>query len=868
MRGVAPEPAVAVQLLERDAELARLAAAAERVRERRVGEVALVRGEAGIGKTSLIRAFAADSALPALVASCDNLRTPRPFGPILDVLSTMAPAGPLARAPAREDVFAATLALFQRPRALVVEDVHWADDATLDVITFLARRLGGVPGLLVLTYRDDEVGRHHPLWPVLADASAAIGTRVQLAALSAEAVGALGGGRVDAARLHAATGGNPFFVTETLAAGGDGVAESVREAVLARAARLGGAARAVLDAASLIPGHVSPGMLRALGAEDDDAVDECIAAGVLRPAADGLEFRHELARQAVHDEVNPMRRAELHRRVLAAMLAADTATDPARIAFHAEEAGDHGTLAEFGPLAAEAARVAGAHREAARHLRSVLALGDVIGESERADLSERLARELFGLDQLTEAIAAYDDARRHWHRLGDTSREGAVLTATVEPLAMSGRQPEADAAMRQALALLDPLGPSKALAYAYGQRCAQDMRARDFAQAAVWGERAIALADELDDVEDLSYALVHSGIAVFMTGDESGVDRIKRGMSLAEGAGLDQRAVLGRLQLGSGAGEVRRYDVALPTLEEGIAFAVEHELISAEQYLVAWLARCRFELGEWDTAAASLGALLSSARCQGISRMTALTVIGRLRARRGDPDVWAALDEAWELATRTSHLQRVWPAVAARAEAAWLAGHLDTERDRLVDAHAMAVDIGYGWAIGELSLWLARAGVAFTPDPRAAEPYRLFVAGDVSGSARAWRELGCPYEEADALSEGGPDDLRAAHAAFTALGAAPAARRVAAMLREAGERVPRGPTADTRANPEGLTEREVEVLALLAEGCSNPDIAKRLHISVRTAGHHVSHVLAKLGARNRAEAAARAAALGIEPGER
>jgi DNA-binding CsgD family transcriptional regulator len=388
------------------------------------------------------------------------------------------------------------------------------------------------------------------------------------------------------------------------------------------------------------------------------------------------------------------------------------------------------------------------------------------------------------------------------------------------------------------------------------------MLARELAAAEPWGRKAIELADELGDDEILASALIQSGVARWMAGLPEGLDRLRRGVDLARRVGRAQEVVHGLSQIGSGGGEVRNYREAIEALEECVAYADRHDLGSRGLYAKAWLARCRFDLGQWDEASAILGEVLRSPRCEGITRITALTVLGRLRCRRNDPDVWPALDEALDLARRTGHLQRLWPVAAARAEAAWLEGRLSDEIPLVDEVHALAAGLAYPWAVGELALWLGRSGRPVDPGV-AAPPFALELTGDFVAAAAAWSELGCPYEAAWAKAGTGDAGELAAMAAFEQLGAAAARVVLVERRRAAGRLVPRGPNAATRGNPAGLTDRELDVLRLVAAGLTNASIASRLHISEKTVGHHVSHALGKLSSRSRAEAVAAMGRLGI-----
>ena len=263
----------------------------------------------------------------------------------------------LCRADAsREQLFDALLTELCEPGPLpvvVIEDVHWADEATLDLLGFLARRIREIAVLLIVSYRNDELADTHPLRIALGYLAVQRCTRrLPLAPLSAQAVRMLSAGRgVDPEELYRVTGGNPFYIHAVLEAGLGEVPGSARDVVLARAARLEPKARETLEAAALIGGTVDERLLRHVVA--GPALAEVISSGLVagQPV---LRFRHEIARQAIEQAVSPARRSELHARILQGLrdLGCD---DDARLAFHAEEAGD-------GPAALEHAAPGGSPR--------------------------------------------------------------------------------------------------------------------------------------------------------------------------------------------------------------------------------------------------------------------------------------------------------------------------------------------------------------------------------------------------------------------------------------------------------------------------------------------------------------------------
>jgi hypothetical protein len=273
MSATCQDGAVARLILERDRELGVLTEAV-RAAQHGAGCVALVFGEAGIGKSCVVEALRAR--VPArgrmLVGYCDDLATKRALGPFRDLAGSAGTALTLAVQDGgdRDRLFAALRAELEgppTPTVLVIEDVHWADDATLDALRFLIRRITRLPAVLVLTYRDDEVGNTHPLHQLLGQAAGMAAVhRLPLRRLSADAVRQLGGERpVDVARILAVTSGNPFFVTEVLAAGGgDTVPHTIVQAVLARVRHLDESTREVVEQLAVVPSALDRWLVDAL----------------------------------------------------------------------------------------------------------------------------------------------------------------------------------------------------------------------------------------------------------------------------------------------------------------------------------------------------------------------------------------------------------------------------------------------------------------------------------------------------------------------------------------------------------------------------------------------------------------------------
>jgi DNA-binding CsgD family transcriptional regulator len=546
----------------------------------------------------------------------------------------------------------------------------------------------------------------------------------------------------------------------------------------------------------------------------------------------------------------------LHRRALDALRRSGN-PNHARLAYHAEGAADSEAVLQHAGQAARNATAMEAHREAALQLQRAVRFARGVDDIGRVELLEPLASALFLTGYLEEADRARSEAITLSRRLGDVPRLGNNLRILARYRLFSDGVAAAVPLAEEALAVLSPSGESRELALAFcvlGHIAMIDQRA---AEVAVWCARALAAGERLGDQEVISYALNNLGTAELMDGLPEGRQKLERSLAVAlagqvGGEHIDRALI--------NMAETAIHDHDLEVAAERLSEVAEYNAASqiALCNLSAKWAGLLLDRGRWDEAVQHGMLAAEHHKASPAERAEAAIVICKVAVRRDQDNAGPLIAEADRLMRLCTDpdldLLTAWTSL--HAEAAWLAGDLAPAVDELARVEDMAVKRSDAWAIGELGVWLWRAGRLEQPRTRTARPYALQIRGDHRGAAGEWERLGIPYEAASCLSDADdPNDLREAYDRMLQLGALAVAHRVALKLRDRGGVVPRGPRPTTRGNPARLTHREDEVAALLAQGLSNAEIAERLVLSRKTVGHHVSAVLGKLGVRRRGEVA-------------
>jgi DNA-binding CsgD family transcriptional regulator len=869
-----------VTLTGREHEIDQLAERAAAAHAGRGGAV-MVCGESGAGKTSFVEAVVSryrrefGARARVLWGACDPLSTPRPLGPLRDLAPEFSPATRelLGTGEQPYEIFVSVFDdLRACPTMLVLDDLHWADQGTIDLLRFLLRRAPQTQLLTIGIARDDEVGVSHPLRGLLGDiARSPHAQSLVLPPLSVHAVATLVGDRadVDPVWLHRVTAGNAFFVCEMLdhpqTQEGTDLPTTVRDAILARTADLDVAAWDLLNLLTCAPGSIPDHLLTGLGVTLP-ALRTLDEAKLIKRDARGVAFRHDLCRRAVSSVIPPGADPGLHRRFIEAHRASGHA-DPAVLTHHALGAGDQVLITAAGAAAGRAAERSGAHTQACEFFEIALSQGDLLTPAAEAELLELLAAEYYLTDRLSDAI----DACRRAMRIRQDMGLSVAVSADHHSLAVyqwySGNRSAADHHLVEAIAVLESDAGQDdrlrriQLGHAFAMQAFLAVQSSDVDAATRLLQRARGIAGEADDPTLTVRVRLIGYYCDILAGRPLVRDQLLSVLAAGPRT-IDEVYSGGYTNLTYFDVEQRRLPEASDLLERSIPLMVEHDLPICRVVQLGSRSRLRLLAGDWDDALADADTVLNDPSAP-LARTWPLLIRGVVSLRRTGDDC-GGIDDAWRLACRFGELVRILPVAAAIAERTWLTGVPDP---RLPDCRALlegAPVVGLEWARGELAMWLRRLDTSVVAQD-VAEPYLLLCDRRFEVAAAAFQQLSTPYDAALALVDSGDPALaRRALDVLDRLGADAVAAKVRFDLRAAGaQTVPAPRRATTRANPAGLTSRQVEVLRLLEDGLTNAELAERLYLSVKTVDHHVSAILAKLEVTKRRDAVRRAREVGI-----
>jgi DNA-binding CsgD family transcriptional regulator len=851
----------------------------------------LVSGEAGIGKTSLLRTLAAQHRADGgdvWSGLCDPLHTPQPLGPLMDMDTPFNEAWLRLVEGPRQALFTAVLDALRasaQPVLFLVEDVHWADEATLDLLCFMGRRVQRVRALIALSYRDDEIDSRHPLRRMIGTLSPGACTRLCLPRLTPDGVDALARsyGRPSAS-VHAISGGNPFFANELLRSASPGVPTSVQDLVLARYATLPPGATRLADLVAVMPGRAECALVEKLLDPSPDDIDSALCSGLLQADARSWQFRHELARLAVEDALAAPNAQALHAAVLSALVGQPGIT-AARWVHHAVRAHDRLTVARVAPIAAQEAAARGAYRESVAQWRTAIDEGEPPDETTLIAWLWRYAQQSGYINRTDEARATARRLVAMAHARNDVVQEAGYLTFQAMLSMREADLADALVLSERAVRLFEGTPATLEHCRAGHIRSAILLTAHRVDEAAYWAQRSSEQAQALGTIEALR--MTQRTLAVTrLYADYAGGWALLEAVHDAACREDDKfEACLCALNLGELAGEFTNWSDGVHWMREALALTEAHDWDHFIIFAQAALALCLVHVAQWAEAGRLLERLVTRGDLTPMMRIVALLALCRLRLRRGDPGVDELLAELEPIVSRCGTLSRLGMWACLRAEVAAQRGDAQMLRKAVAAALPLAVERRHACVVDELRChalaleddgrfecagdvdWRSvRAGDAtiIAPDT----PYALEADGFWKVAAQAWRERSAPYEEARALSRGDGQAQRRALAIFDGLGARPAADALRRRLREAGARdLPRVARPETRRRPCNPTATEFEVLGQLAAGLRNAEIAQRLHRSVRTVEHHVTAVLVKLDVESRHQAVSRALREGWLPAQ-
>lgn len=840
------------------------------------GHTTLLFGEAGIGKTSLVNVFLEQVKHKSLVyvGTCDSLFTPRPLGPLYDIAGQIS-SGFLNEIKSKLDrasIFLSFLEYLEnkpQPVVLVFEDVHWADEATVDLIKFLARRITRLRCLFVITYRENEIYYEHPFASVLGELPRGTFTKMDIQPLSLEAVRTMAENtKYSAKEVHKLTNGNPFFVTEILASYSQGIPQNVKDTVLSIYGAREKKIRELWELLSIMPEHIEIELMEGLEPDYLNIIDECINSGVVIYSEKHLYFKHELYRKTIADKLTPLKRRLLNRKILDLLLNKDDIdNDLMRIVHHALEADDHAIVAHFAPLAAEQAARLGAHLEARKLYEMVLEYDKDLSQEKLADFYEKLAYECYLTSHIADGIAAQEKALSIWKSEKRLLKEGNAFRFLSRLYWFNNNRQKAEELAIRAIEILENGFPTSERAMAYSNLSQLKMLSDEHDAAIHWGNKAIDLAQKMNDHEILAHALNNVGTTqmshiILREGEAN----LQESLRLALEHGCHEHAARAYTNLGYQYFHNKLYNKCITTLEKGIAYCEERDLDSWRYYMFACLALCFQETGNWQEAEAIANNLLKHPHHPPIVRIWALLASGLISLRKGEPVAGLTkLKEAGNLVLPSRELQRIVPVLGAMLEYEWIYGNAFPGIDNFIKEAGKSYKKSKNRElISYLSFWLNKAGKTFTLTKEKKKPPKQEMNDNIKTVAERWGKSGNPYMQALALSTGTEEEQKQAIIILDELGAIATLEKLKSDMRAVGiKNIPRGPRESTKTNPAQLTRRQVEILHLLKDGLQNKEIAERLFISPKTVDHHISAILSKLVVNSRAKAVAKAQKLDI-----
>jgi DNA-binding CsgD family transcriptional regulator len=854
-----------MELIERDGFLASLQSAYQKMTTGE-GHCIFVTGEAGIGKTSLIKTFCKKLKGDCNIyqGTCDALFTPRPLAPLYDILlqfknGVLEGSADMGDRTVFFTNFFHAITNQKQPSVIVFEDIHWADEATLDFIKFFARRITQLRCLFILTYRDDEIHSGHPLRNVLGQLNPGSFARIQLLPLSREAVEKMAEKRgYNGEDVYSISGGNPFYVSEILSSYSLGVPDNIRDSVISSYNRQEERAKQVWELLSIIPDSFEVRYLEKFEPLYATAVERCLESKILFLKNDLIFFKHELFRRTIETSLSPLKRVLLNKRVLGLLQESfEQNQEIERIVHHAKNANEYDIVVRYAPLAARQAASVGAHIEAAKLYLTAIEYYQGKDKDILIQFYESYAYECYLTSQVKESIIYWGKSLELWKGKKDNEKIANCLRFLSRLWWLDGNKKNAEEFGRQAIEVVKDLPSSPVKAMAFSNMSQLKMICDQAIECIAWGEKAIAIAKELGDEQTMSHALNNVGSVLMNipSSRQKGIDLLQQSLDIALKNSFHEHAGRAYSNLANGMVKTKNYAFAKEILDEGIQYCEERDLDSCKANMLSLRATLYLGKGEWNKAYEIAGNLLKNENRPPAFTNAVLVVMATIKMRTGDTDALPLLLDMQTKALESMELQRIIPSLIVLLEYEWLTGKSLVKPEDIERVANRIEQSMYTVVNSEFAFWLKKAKKQHLPLKEIYEGYQISNRETALEAAITWEKASCPYEQALALFEGDDDDKRKAITIVHGLGAQAVYEKMKLEMRVSGiKSIPRGIRKTTQSNPALLTGREIDVLKLLNEGLQNKEIAAKLFISAKTVDHHISSILYKLEVKSRVKA--------------
>jgi len=704
-----------MELVERDGFLTLMQKTFDEVRTSE-GHCILISGEAGIGKTSLVREFSKKNKEDCRIylGACDALFTPRPLAPIYDIALQIKDDSWVTDD--RSILFTGIFRELENQKKatlIIVEDIHWADEATFDFLKFFIRRITRLHCLLLVTYRDNEIHSSHPLRTVLGQLPPDFFTRLQLTPLSSGAVETMAAEKGYKGKdVYSISGGNPFYVNEILASYSTGIPDNIKDSILSVYNRQNEKTKQVWQILSVIPSGLEVKYLEKLEPYFSEAIHDCLDTKILIMTGVLISFKHELYRRTIETSLSPVIRRDINKRMLDILVEnSEQPREMERIIHHAKNASENEVVVKYAPLAAREASSVGAHIEAAKLYLTAIEYYQEKDKNILIDFYKAYAYECYLTNQVKEGIIYIGKSLNFLELKNDIVGISTCLHLLSWLWWFDGNGKKAIDTARKSIDLLanQPLSSTTAMAFAHLGRL--KMLSDETEECLLWSEKAMAMAKELANEEILCYTLnsIGSVLAKNISTRKKGLEFLQESMDVAVKIHHEEYIGHAYANLAANAVRMKDYVNAKKILEAAKQFLEERDIDLGTKYLLAYETRLALETGNWAKANSIASNFINNDDLPPIGKIGVLIVAATIKMRRGEADAAPLLLEAMDKASNTGEPQRIAPTLTAILEYEWITGQRVIENPVLDDAINMIEQKGNIYENSAFAFWLFKA---------------------------------------------------------------------------------------------------------------------------------------------------------------